>query len=641
MKQTIKQILPVALIICIAMVMSLFLYQSVTAREKESCWALLKDSANSVTKEMQITFAEDINLLRLAAHALGQDGADRVDTSALRLYCGGTTFSRVDVIYPGDRLVLENGREQALREDLSFDALAQAGEHMSARMIDTETGKEAVYYFVPVEKDGETAAVLAGVLESAVLAEEFHPAIYDGNASYCIVDSRDGNYVMDTWHDELGNVYTTPTRTRVKGYENVNLKEDIKAQNTGVVAFESRTTGKPLYMYYMPLGMFDWELLVFVQEDVVFAKLLYLRRLLIFAGIVEAGLLLLYFFWNLRQVKRLRRSRAETLEQLAISNTLLECVTALSSGPDIDTAIGKLLEVINDHFQADRAYIFLQDGNRAVFVNTYEYDRPNVQRQMATMPELPASALANALQSFQKAGVCYIPDTEQEKGHEISPYFAERNIKSVLAVPIGRGDENIGFVSVDNPKESYDDATLLTSIRFFISNSLETKAYQDRLQFMSYWDGLTSFYNRNKYLQELAAQQKRPLDRVGVVYLDLNGLKAVNDRKGHEAGDGLICAAARVIGGIYPGNAYRIGGDEFVVLAPDMEKELFEEKLRALGDEMDKQGISVSLGALWEEQCRDLDGLLKEADRRMYEAKAMYYARQTPEGKEPAAPGSV
>ncbi len=625
MKQNIKQMLPVALIICISVVMSLFLYQRVMEREKETCWALLRDSSNSVTREMQLSFSEDIGILRLAADTVSPDAAGRIDTAALEPYRSSTTFSRVDVLYPGDRIVPEGGTEQPLRSDLSFDAIAQAGEHMSSRMIDAETGKEAVYYFVPVTKDGETAAVLAGVLESAVLVEEFHPAIYDGDASYCIVDSRDGNYIMDAWHAELGNAYATPTRTRLKGYENVDLKEEIRAQKTGVVAFESRTTGRPLYMYYMPLQMFGWELLVFVQEDVAFAKLFYLRELLIYAGIAEVVLLLIYFLWNLSQVNRLRKSERETQAQLTISNTLLECVTALSSDPDIDTAIVDLLKVINDYFKADRAYVFLRDAGRAVFVNAYEYDAPNVTRQMPTLPEVPAATIAGAAQAFRESKAHYIADTEQERGSASYEFLKGRGIERMLAVPIGKGEDMIGFVSVDNPRESYDDAALLTSIQFFISSSLATKEYQDQLRFMSYWDGLTSLYNRNKYLQVLAEQRGRRLENVGVIYLDLNGLKVINDQKGHVAGDALICAAARVLGGIYPGNAYRIGGDEFVVLVTDLEERRFDEKLRALRGEMKQQDISISLGALWQAQCEDLGSLIREADRQMYEEKALHY----------------
>ena len=148
-------------------------------------------------------------------------------------------------------------------------------------------------------------------------------------------------------------------------------------------------------------------MLIFVQEDVVFARLFYLRKLLIYAGILEAGLLLIYFFWNLRQTRTLRKSRLETLKQLHVSNTLLECVTALSSDRGIDAAIQKLLQVINDYFKADRAYIFPFDAQKDVFINTYEYDAPNVQRQMPTMPEIPASALTSGIQAFHDSKVYY------------------------------------------------------------------------------------------------------------------------------------------------------------------------------------------------------------------------------------------
>ena len=230
MKQIVKQMVPMVLIISITVVVSLFLYQKIMVKEEENCWNLLEESSNSVTKEMQLTFTDDISMLHLAANTIGQDMTDRIDTYKLEPYRSCTIFSRLDVIYPNDRIALENGTEQDLRSELSFDSIVQEGEHMSSRMIDTETGKEAVYYFVPVEKNGETVAVLSGVLESSVLVQKFHPSIYDGNASYCIVDSRDGNYIMDAWHDVLGNAYTTPTRTRLKGYENVDLKEDTKAQ---------------------------------------------------------------------------------------------------------------------------------------------------------------------------------------------------------------------------------------------------------------------------------------------------------------------------------------------------------------------------------------------------------------------------
>ena len=624
MRRNIKQMIPVAIIIGVTFIMSVVLYHKIVEREEENCWQLLEDSAKSVTKEMQITFENDKKVLHLAADMMGKD-SDAYDKNELELFRKDTTFSRIDRIYPGDKLKLEDGTEKELRKELSFSQLAEEGEHMSERMKDTETKKDVVYYFVPVSKNGETVAILSGVLESEELVKEFHPAIYNGNASYCIIDSRDGNFIMDAWHDELGNAYTTPDRKRLPQYENVDLKQEVKSQKTGVIAFESRTTGKPLYMYYMPLQMFDWELQVFVPENVVFAKLIYLKQILLYAGVLEALLLILYFLWNLRQVQRLSKSKEETLEQLNISNTLIECVTALSSDNDIDVSIQNLLQIITEYFKADRTYIFEFDPEKNVFINTYEYAGPGVASQMETMPEIPADALARGVKAFQECKVYYIPDIEQEKGYETYEILRGREIQRLLAVPLCEEENITGFVSVDNPRDSYDDATLLSSIQFFISNSLETKSRQEQLKDMSYKDGLTGLYNRNKYIQILTSYEPTQNKSVGVMYLDLNGLKKVNDQQGHEAGDILICNVAKIIDAIYPNEAYRIGGDEFVIVSFDTEQKEFEQKVMMLQEKMIEKHISVSIGALWKEKCDDIEALLKNADECMYEEKKRYY----------------
>lgn len=459
MKRNIRQMLPVAAIIAVAFFLSLFLYHTVMKREEAQCWQLLEDSAKSVTKEIQMTFDNDIARLRLAANVMEQEqnlDADTFDSNTLDLFRDHTLFSRIDVLFPEDQVILEDGTRKQLPPDCTFAEILEKGESMSARMVDPESGRNSMYYYMPVEQNGTVAAVLAGVVDAETLKEVFVPSIYDSQAKSCIIDSRDGNFVMDQWHDELGNAYTTPDRTKLKAYENVDLKSEVKAQKTGVIAFVSKTTGMNLYMYYMPISMFDWELQLFVQEDVIFANVLYLRKLLIVAGIVELIFLLIYFAWNLYTVNQLVKSR-------------------------------------------------------------------------------------------------------------------------------------------------------------------------EQLQIISYQDALTQLFNRNKYMQVLKHYNYQTLSKVGVIYLDLNGLKEANDRYGHEAGDALICKAASIVGGIFPEHAYRIGGDEFVVLLWPVTQVEFEQKKQKLLTKMQTQNISISCGALWQENCTDLELLLKDADQRMYADKQRHY----------------
>lgn len=624
MKQNRKQVLLLVGMIGITLIMSFVLYHRMLEHEKESCWQLLENSAEAVTKEMKATFVNDLATLHLAEELMRSEMEEKdgeIPAGAFQRVCDNTLFSRIDVIRPGNETDTV----------APFEEVSAKGEFMSGRMEDPQTGKQVLAYYIPVKKDEKVIAVLAGIIETDTLAEKFKTTIYDGKAVCCVIDSKSGDFIMDQWHEKLENAYEMQERKRLKGYEEIDLKQETRDQKSGVIAFQSQTTGKSLYMYYMPLQMFGWELEVFVTGDIIFKNLIYQRELLILAGAAELVLLCIYFFWNLYAIHRLTESKKETEEQLRISQTLIQCVTVLSDGSDTDTALQKLLRIVTEYFQADRSYIFSYDRMKKIFVNTYEYAKAGVTPQKDTMPVIPESILERGIAAFDTAQAYYIPDVEEEKGHETYEILKERGIKRLLAVPLKKDGEMTGFVSVDNPRDSYEDATLLSSIQFFISNSLAMKQHQEQLQFMSYWDSLTCLYNRNKYMQMIAAHKNQVLEKTGAVFLDLNGLKEINDRDGHEAGDALICSAARIISQIYPENAYRIGGDEFVIVLTDIEEELFEEKTMILLRQMKKENISISLGKVWSMSCRNLEKLLKEADVCMYLEKQKHYQRKTEE----------
>ena len=139
----------------------------------------------------------------------------------------------------------------------------------------------------------------------------------------------------------------------------------------------------------------------------------------------------------------------------------------------------------------------------------------------------------------------------------------QQNVQRLLAVPLRRETRIIGFLGVDNPREHSHNPTLLSSIQFFVTNSLEQKKVQEKLYRLSYRDTLTGLDNRNRYMELLEAGKENALKQVGGIYMDLNGLKRCNDCFGHAAGDTLICRAADALNDVFPGEACRIGGDEF------------------------------------------------------------------------------
>ena len=325
---------------------------------------------------------------------------------------------------------------------------------------------------------------------------------------------------------------------------------------------------------------------------------------------------------------QLLKKKTEVEERLSISETLNKSVKALSSDADIDVAINNLLGVINEYFEGDRCYIFEISEDGKVLNNTYEFVREGVSVQIDNLQGVPVDVVSVWMECFQRDEVYFMSNLEQENGFESFDMLQAQEVDRLLAVPLKKKNEIVGFLGVDNPRKHYDDATLLSSIQYFIINSLERKERQQQLENLSCRDMLTGLYNRNKYIMVVEAYEGKKLHNIGVAHIDLNGLKKRNDEYGHEAGDELLRQTASAIKKIFPGKAFRVGGDEFVIAEAEISEAQFLKKMEYLHEEMKSRQVSVSVGVLWREEENNIDGMLTEADNIMYAAKKEYHLKE-------------
>ena len=157
-----------------------------------------------------------------------------------------------------------------------------------------------------------------------------------------------------------------------------------------------------------------------------------------------------------------------------------------------------------------------------------------------------------------------------------------------------------------------------------------------RMRHLATHDQLTGLANRGMLMEELErclARAQRQDSAVGLLFLDLNGFKAVNDSRGHSCGDALLQAVARRLRReVRTGDLLcRQGGDEFVLLIPeapdcDQLRAIAAKLLTSLEAPFAELGadvrISASVGvARWPDHAADADGLLDAADNAMYLAK--------------------
>jgi diguanylate cyclase (GGDEF)-like protein len=116
---------------------------------------------------------------------------------------------------------------------------------------------------------------------------------------------------------------------------------------------------------------------------------------------------------------------------------------------------------------------------------------------------------------------------------------------------------------------------------------------------------------------------------VGIVNMDLNGLKRINDTRGHESGDRYLQHAAGVMKDIFgEADVYRSGGDEFIAIVEDKTHEAFSQLLDNLHRmEVEDPEFNLAIGYYWSEDgISDVRTAFKAADNSMYSDKRRYYS---------------
>ena len=162
------------------------------------------------------------------------------------------------------------------------------------------------------------------------------------------------------------------------------------------------------------------------------------------------------------------------------------------------------------------------------------------------------------------------------------------------------------------------------------------KRYEQQLLRQANYDLLTGLPNRLLALDRMKlalAQAKRDNSRVGVMFLDLDNFKTVNDTLGHDAGDTLLIEASRRISGSLRGSSTvsRLGGDEFLIILPNLDDGASAERvadriLKAFRPAFSLAGqdvfVSTSIGiAIYPDDSDNSSALLQHADAAMYQAK--------------------
>jgi len=290
---------------------------------------------------------------------------------------------------------------------------------------------------------------------------------------------------------------------------------------------------------------------------------------------------------------------------------------------------------------------------RAAQVRALAADRALLELQLALREPAPArgDAAARALDEARRmlAGDAraltvldrLAPMTARSGTSEADTLAALRELRSMLAASAAsaaetsrREDERAHGISL--AAGLLVSAVTLGTVAFIFAERRQRRRLAQKLEREANHDPLTMLPNRRFFLEWLGyalAQARREGQEIALLYIDLDGFKAVNDRFGHRRGDALLVAIAeRLRATKREGDLLaRIGGDEFALAAPNARdgKELAalgERLLASLGGSGQSRLTDVPVGAsigiaFFPDDANDVPGLIAAADSAMYAAK--------------------
>jgi two-component system, cell cycle response regulator len=248
-----------------------------------------------------------------------------------------------------------------------------------------------------------------------------------------------------------------------------------------------------------------------------------------------------------------------------------------------------------------------------------------------TIPHGPAASLNWTVAESRQP--LYVPDMHADP----RVYRQQQDVRSGIYAPLIVRGRVIGVLSAHRAAVDafgLEDLNVLTVVARYLAGAIEVSRLYEQLRSLAGTDELTSLPNRRSILERFASEMSRAhrdAQPLSIAIVDLDDLKRINDTLGHQVGDAVLVHVADVLRHRIRVHdiAGRFGGDEFILLFPNTDREQAETVLRRF-ERIESTGSSapgdrdmtLSWGlATWPDDGVAVDALMAVADRQLYAMK--------------------
>lgn len=298
---------------------------------------------------------------------------------------------------------------------------------------------------------------------------------------------------------------------------------------------------------------------------------------------------------------------------------------------DYQTCLNTIVQVVRKHFNVSYVSLFLLSGEQLQAVAADGW----VLSENRTTLNIGEGITGWVAKHSQPA---LVNDVEKDPRY----YAAFPSIRSEIAIPLIVANQCIGVLDLESEMPnafSREDLELLELIASSAAVAMQNARIHQEQQILAITDSLTGLYNRRKFFEvantelERSRRFNRPLS---ILMIDLDHFKEYNDTYGHQSGDELLTRLANELSSSLRefDTLARYGGDEFVLLLPEIDEENAQKVARRLISLLEDMRVTIeksngsqthltmSVGlACFPKHGTDLSSLIKAADRALYKAK--------------------
>jgi diguanylate cyclase (GGDEF)-like protein len=220
----------------------------------------------------------------------------------------------------------------------------------------------------------------------------------------------------------------------------------------------------------------------------------------------------------------------------------------------------------------------------------------------------------------------------EQKDPEWAKSMKDSGVFNVVLYPLRVNKKIVGYIWATNFNS--DKIGTIKQVMelnsFLLAAEIANHQLFEKMDRMSRYDMLTGVFNRNAMNNRIIESKDgtKPIENdYGIVFVDVNGLKHINDLEGHLAGDQMIKSVADCLKNRFPGSEiYRAGGDEFMVIAEGYTRDEFNAliaKLRNINEKEDS--VHFAVGSFFDEIEHNIQYAIQAADASMYADKSAYH----------------